>query len=228
MRLIDLSHSFSPATPVPDGLPPLEITALYDGAVQVFSHAGQFGTHLDAPGHFHKGMRLVDGIPVEEFLLEACTIDVAGKSARDPDYQVRREDVLAWEAAHGPVPERSMVILHTGWSRRWSDPAAFFNRDAAGRCHYPGWGMAALQYLVEERNIRAVAHETPDTDSGATCGVDKGWPVEAYLLGKNRWQIENLNIAESLPARGYAVFVGVPKGREATGFPCRVIALVPA
>jgi kynurenine formamidase len=227
-RAVDLTHAFSPSSPVPDGLPALEITPMYDGSVQVFAHVGQFGTHLDAPGHFHKGMRLVDDIPAEEFLLEGCTIDISAAAARDPDVQLSREDVLAWEAVHGPVPEKSILILQTGWSRRWHDSAAFFNRDTSGRCHYPGWGLTAVEYLIRERHIRAVAHETPDTDSGATCGLDKGWPVESYVLGQDCWQIENLNIPEILPPRGIAVFVGVPKGMDATGFPCRVIAFVPA
>ena len=32
--------------------------------------------------------------------------------------------------------------------------------------HYPGWDKAAIQWLVEERNIGAIGHEPADTDPG--------------------------------------------------------------
>ncbi len=117
LRAVDLTHTFSASTPVPDGLPALTVAPMYDGAVQVFTHAGQFGTHVDAPGHFHKGMRLVDDIPADEFLLEGCAVDIREKAAQDPDYRLSREDVLAWEGRHGPVPERSISCRVTSPAR---------------------------------------------------------------------------------------------------------------
>ena len=170
-RVVDLTHAFSSSIPVPHGLPRAEIKEIYDGSVQIFTHVGQYGTHLDAPGHFHKNMRLVDDIPASEFILEGCVIDISPQASRDPDYQLSKEDVLKWEDSNGAVSSGSMVILKTGWSGRWPDKEAFLNQGADDRCHYPGWGMAAVQYLVEKRNIRAVAHETPDTDRGyVRCG----------------------------------------------------------
>ncbi len=68
-HVIDLTHAFSTTIPIPDGLPQPEVKEIYGGAIQIFTHAGQFGTHLDAPGHFHKGIRLVDGIPARDFLV---------------------------------------------------------------------------------------------------------------------------------------------------------------
>jgi kynurenine formamidase len=31
--------------------------------------------------------------------------------------------------------------------------------------HAPGWGLDALKYLIEERRVEAVGHETFDTDA---------------------------------------------------------------
>jgi kynurenine formamidase len=224
---VDLTHAFSTSIPVPDGMPSPKTQEIYGGAVQIFTHVGQFGTHLDAPGHFHKGMRLVDAIPVNEFVLEGCVIDSSKMANDNPDYQLGLADVKEWEKTNGPIPEGSMVILRTDWSKRWNDPAAFFNKDKSGQKHYPGWGAEALKYLVEERRVKAIAHETPDTDSGVSCGVDKGWPLEDYVLKKNLWQIENLNNADKLPAKGFLVVVGVPKAEKGTGFPARVFAILP-
>jgi kynurenine formamidase len=224
---VDLTHAFSPSIPIPDGFPKPKREAIYDGAVQIFTHVGQYGTHLDAPGHFHKGMRLVESISVNEFVLEGCTIDISKQSANNHDYKVQLVDVRNWEKRNGLIPAGSIVILRTDWSKRWSDPQGFFNKDEKGQKHYPGWGMEALKYLIDERKIQAIAHETPDTDSGITCGMDKGWPLEAYVLKQNLWQIENLNNAEKLPPKNFLVFVGVPKADKATGFPVRVIAILP-
>lgn len=125
------------------------------------------------------------------------------------------------------IPEGSIVMLRTDWSFRWTDPNAFFAKDKQGQKHYPGWGKEALEYLVEKRKIRAIGHETPDTDSGVTCGVNKGWPLESYVLGKNLWQIEMLNNLDQLPPRDFLVFVGVPNAEKGTGFPVRVLAVLP-
>jgi kynurenine formamidase len=226
-RFVDLTHAFSPSIPIPDGMPKPKRESIYEGAVQIFTHVGQFGTHLDAPGHFHKGMRLVESIPVKEFVLKGCTIDISKQSSENHDYQLQLVDVFNWEKESGPVPEGAIVILRTDWSKRWPSPEVFFNKDEKGQNHYPGWGREALEYLIERRKIRAIAHETPDTDSGISCGGDKGWPLEAYVLKQNLWQIENLNNVDELPPRNFLVFVGVPKGDKATGFPVRVIAILP-
>ena len=50
--------------------------------------------------------------------------------------------------------------------------------------------------------------------------------MEEYVLKKNLWQIEMLNNVDELPARDFLVFVGVPKGEKATGFPARLLAVV--
>lgn len=224
---VDLTHAFSTNIPVPDGLPLPKTEEIFGGAIQVYTHVGQFGTHLDAPGHFHKGMRLLDSIPVNEFLLEGYVIDISKKANENPDYQLQLEDVKEWEKVNGAIPSGSMVILRTDWSKRWSSPSAFFNKDQTGQKHYPGWGAEALTYLIEVRNARAIAHETSDTDSGVTCGVEKGWPLESYVLKQNLWQIENLNNVDKLPPKGFLVFVGVPKAEKGTGFPARVFAILP-
>jgi kynurenine formamidase len=224
---VDLTHSFSPSIPIPNGMPKPKRESIYEGAVQIFTHVGQYGTHLDAPGHFHKGMRLVDSIPIHEFVLKGCLIDISKQSSENHDYQLQLDDVKDWEKENGLIPQGAIVILRTDWSQRWYDPKSFFNKDENGQKHYPGWGREPLEYLIEKRKIRAIAHETPDTDSGMSCGVDKGWPLESYVLEKNLWQIENLNNADKLPYRNFLVFVGVPKGENATGFPVRVFAILP-
>lgn len=201
---------------------------LFEGAVQEWTLVGQTGTHLDVPGHFHPGMALLDDIPVDQFILKGVVINISDKAEANNDYQLQLSDIREWEHKHGHIPKHSIVILRTDWSKRWSKPASYFNTDANGVNHYPGWSQESLQYLVEKRNIRAIAHETPDTDSGATAlSGSVSWPLEDYFLGTGRWQIENLANADKLPPRGFMVVVGVPKIGGGTGFPARVIAILP-
>ncbi|SUK32086.1 Metal-dependent hydrolase/cyclase [Staphylococcus aureus] len=49
----------------------------------------------------------------------------------------------------------------------------FENKDSNGQQHAPGWGLDALKYLIEERRVEAVGHETFDTD--ASVDVVKKW-----------------------------------------------------
>ena len=45
------------------------------------------------------------------------------------------------------------------------DIEQFENRDADGNQHLPGWGLDALKFLIEERGVKSIGHETFDTDA---------------------------------------------------------------
>ena len=58
--------------------------------VPVFSpsclHVGQWGTHVDPPAHFVKGLRTVDQIDPKEMILPLVVVDVHEEAAKNPDY----------------------------------------------------------------------------------------------------------------------------------------------
>ena len=131
-RFVDLTHAFSPGIPHWKGFPDekREILYWYEPGVgklgsgfyaQSYTHVGQWGTHVDPPAHFAKGMRTVDQIDVKEMILPLVVIDVHEKAAKNPDYIVTMDDVKDWEKRHGPVPEGAFVAMRTDWSRRWPD-----------------------------------------------------------------------------------------------------------
>jgi kynurenine formamidase len=46
---------------------------------EVFTHVGQWGTHVDPPAHFHKGLRTVDQIDLKEMILSlVCVVPESG------------------------------------------------------------------------------------------------------------------------------------------------------
>lgn len=230
-RFVDLTHTFGPTTPHWKGFGEETVKTLYtikkDGfTVQQFTHVGQWGTHIDAPAHFHEGLRTVDQIPITQMVLPLVVIDVHAKVAANPDYTLSLDDVRAWEAKHGRIPQHAFVAMRTDWSKRWPDQAAMQNLDAAGVAHYPGWSKPVLKLLYEERGITASGHETTDTDPGIATTKDD-YSLESYILGLNHYQIEMLANLDQVPEAGALVIVTWPKQEGGTGFPARVIAIVP-
>jgi kynurenine formamidase len=230
-HFVDLTHAFGPDSPHWKGFKPETVTTLYtipkDGFhAESFCHPGQWGTHVDPPAHFHDGLKTVDQIDPREFLLRLVVLDVHEQVARNPDYVVTMEDVKRWESRHGAIPAGSFVALRTDWSGRWPDDAAMQNRDAKGLAHYPGWSKPVLQFLYETRRITASGHETTDTDPGLAVNKDD-YSLESYVLGTNHYQIELLAHLDQVPEAGALVMVSFPKPVNGSGFPARVVALVP-
>ncbi len=236
-QFVDLTHAFEPGIPRWKGFPDEKRETLYWyepgvgklGAgfwAEYFCHVGQWGTHVDPPAHFIKGLRTVDQLQPKEMIMPLVAIDVHEKVAKNPDYTIAMEDVKAWEAKHGMIPEGAFVVMRTDWSKRWPNPEAMQNRDAQGIAHYPGWSMEVLKYLYEVRKITASGHEPTDTDPGiATSRND--YSLETYILKQNRYQIELLTNLDKVPEAGALVVVSFPKPKNGSGFPARVFAILP-
>lgn len=230
-RWIDLTHAFAPGIPHYHAFPDEQRTTLFDFEENGFlaheyRHIGQWGTHMDPPSHFARGGRTQDQVGVEEMILPLAVVDVSRESASDPDFVCTREVLRDWEARHGAVPAGAFVALHTGWDARWPDGEAMANRSADGVAHYPGWGVDALEFLVDERAITAVGHDVTDTDPGAVVSAGTA-PGETYLLQADRWQIELLANLGTVPAIGALIVATWPKPEGGSGFPARAFAIVP-
>ena len=230
-EFVDLTHAFGPTSPHWKGFAPETVTTVFtiakDGFhAEQFCHPGQWGTHVDPPAHFHDGLKTVDQIDPKQFLLRLVVLDIHAQVAENPDYVVTLQDVKAWESRHGLIPAGAFVALRTDWSRRWPSEAAMENLDAKGLAHYPGWSKPVLQYLYEQRKITASGHETTDTDPGLAVNKDD-YTLESYILGTNHFQIELLANLDKVPEAGALVLVTFPKPQNGSGFPARVVALVP-
>ena len=236
-KFVDLTHAFAPGIPKWKGFPDEEITTLYSyepgqgkmGSgflAQYYCHVGQWGTHVDPPAHFIKGGRTVDQIAPKEMIMPLVVLDVHSLVEKNPDYTLTMEDIRDWEKRHGPIPAGAFVAMRTDWSKRWPDPAAMANRDAAGTAHYPGWSRETLTFLYETRHITASGHETTDTDPGLATSRDD-YSLEAYILGQDHYQIELLTSLDQVPEAGALVVVSFPKPKDGSGFPARVFAILP-
>ncbi len=229
--VVDLSHAFGPTTPLYEGFPGTRMDPVKDLLpLGVQSHyygfAGQCGTHFDPPGHLVEGMKRIDAICADDLVLPLAVIDVVDKVNRDSDYLLSIGDLLSWEQKHGRFPRRCFVAMRTDWSQRWPDDEALQNRDDAGVTHWPGWTREAVDFLAHERDVVAIGHETIGTDGGVKTArgdfsVQRAWHTDG------RYQIELMCGLDRVPPTDALIVCGVPKPIGGSGFPVRMLALVP-
>jgi kynurenine formamidase len=233
--LVDLSHDYGDETvfwPTAEGF---KLEKVADGmteqgyyyAANNFSGAEHGGTHIDAPLHFAKGHRSVDQIPLDQLVGAAVVIDVTAASERQPDYRVNTNDLTDWERANGTIAAGSIVLIRTGYARRWPDAARYLGTaergaGAVAKLHFPGLHPDAARWLVERR-IKAVGLDTASIDYGQSTLYES----HRILYERDIPAFENLTNLDRLPARG-AFIVALPmKIKGGTGAPLRAMAIVP-
>lgn len=241
VEVVDLTQPLSEATPIIQLPPPFANTpgftlheiSRYDDRGpawywNAFEGGEHTGTHLDAPIHWVTGRKLddVSQIPPARLVGPAVVIDHADEVAKDPDHLLRIEDVEAFEAEHGRLPEGGWLLYRTGWDARADDEDAFLNADQAGP-HTPGIAADCARWLAEERPIVGVGVETVGTDAGAAGGFDPPFPCHSYLLGSGKYGLTQLANLARLPATGALLVVAPLKIVRGSGSPTRVFALVP-
>jgi isatin hydrolase len=243
IELVDLSGPLGPKTPVikippeygPD-TPPVEIHSIssYEHQPGVFwswnwlKLGEHSGTHFDAPAHWITGKDYADAttdkISAKSFLAPACVIDCSAESAKDPDFLLTVDHVIAWEKIHGSIPAGCWVLMRTDWWKRNSDEALFLNADDKGP-HSPGPAPKTVEYLLSKKII-GWGSETVGTDAGQAFLMDPPFPAHTRILGENRYGLASLCNLNRLPPTGTLLFAAPLKIVKGTGSPLRVLALV--
>lgn len=234
-ELVDLSHTYDETTLYwPTSPSRFERTVLAHGPTEAgyFYSAGAVatpehgGTHLDAPIHFAAEGWTADVIPLERLIGAAVVIDVRAAAEADPDHRLTVAEVEAWEAEHGRVPKGAIVLLRTGWSRRWPDAKAYLGDDTAGDAsdlHFPSYGAEAARLLIEDRGVATLGVDTASIDHGPSAD----FPVHRLAGERQVPGFENLTNLDALPATGVWVVALPMKIGGGSGGPLRAVALVP-
>lgn len=235
-RWVELSHSMNNDSPYWAGIPDGSVdigpvvydwgNPMLDCLIQTFKFPGQFGTHIDFPGHFMKDGALSEQFGVRDMMYPLCVIDITDKVARDVHYAVTAQDIMDYEAKYGPIPDGAFVALRTDWYKRWPNMNEFANLDAEGGEHCPGWSMEALKYIYETRNAAANGHETLDTDASLEAEKAGDLACERYVLAKGKLQIEVMRNLDQVPAAGAVLVAAWTRLEGATGLPVRAWAIV--
>jgi kynurenine formamidase len=235
VRMVDLSHAYDentvywPTSPTRFELDTLSYGDTPGGwfySAFTIATPEHGGTHLDAPIHFARGAHTADQVPLARLVAPAVVIDASEAAAADPDYLLTVDDIAAFEAEHGPIPENAIVLMRTGWDERWPDALRYLGDDTPGdasNLHFPGFGEEAARVLVEEREVAALGVDVASIDYGQSAD----FPVHRLAMARNVPGLENLANLDELPATG-AVVIALPmKIRGGSGGPLRAIALVP-
>ena len=222
---VDLTHVLHEGFPTFGGGPGIAYSKLFDFAsdgynlfeLRVNEHTG---THVDAPLHFSADGASVDALAVESLVCPLCVVDIRAKAEGSPDAQVTPEDLDAWIAAHGEIPDGACVAMLSGWGERATSPETFRGADGDGVLHFPGFHVEAAQKLLET-GAAAIAVDTLSLDYGPS----GDFAVHYAWLPAGRYGIECVMGLERVPASGATLVVGAPKHRGGTGGPARLIAL---
>jgi kynurenine formamidase len=234
-RMVDLTHAYNAETIYwPTSPSRFEMATLAEGktaggwyysayAVCTPEHGG---THLDAPVHFAADGLSTDELPLADLIAPAVVIDVSARAEEDRNYRLTVQDVLEFESEYGRIPDGTVVLLRTGWSRHWPDVRAYLGDDTPGdssNLSFPSFGAGAARLLVEERGVAMLGVDTASIDFGAS----GDFPVHRIAAAKNVAGLENLTNLHQLPPTG-AVVIALPMKIEGgSGGPARVVALVP-
>lgn len=225
-RIVDLTHPLYEAMPYwPGGVPfRMERLVDYDQGYRLhkFVMGENTGTHVDAPAHFFRHGRTIAAIPPDELVVPAVVIDIAGKAARNADYRLTPADIRDWEARHGRIPAHSLVILNSGWHRKFGTPEAYINQDADGVMHFPGYSKEAAGLLLE-RDVAGIGIDTLSIDAG-NAGE---FGAHQVMLGAGKYQVENMANLDALPAVGASVVIGVLPVKDGTQAQARILAFLP-
>ena len=234
-RWVELSHSLNNESPywagIPEGSVELSKTCfdwgnpMLDCLIQTFKFTGQFGTHIDFPGHFVKDRDLSEKYEVKDLIFPLCVVDVSEKVRENPEYVVTVDDIKEYEEKYGEIPEGAFVALRTDWYKKWPDMNALSGADQEGNEHFPGWSLEALKYIYEERNAAANGHEALDTDASVVAASAGDLICERYVLAQNKLQVEVLRNLDLVTPAGAVIIVSYPRIEGATGLPARVWAI---
>lgn len=224
-RILDLTHTLTTNFPTFGGDPQLELETLVTLASDGYNMyrwllVEHTGTHMDAPFHFSDGPS-ADQLSAEELMGPLVVVDIRSKAEANPDAQLTPDDLMAWESAHGTIPDGAIVAMNSGWDAFVGD-SKFRNADDSGVMHFPGFHIEAIEMLLGERNAKGIFVDTLSLDFGPS----PDFAVHYRWLPAGKWGIECVANLSQLPASGAIAIVGGPKIAGATGGPSRIFALV--
>jgi kynurenine formamidase len=240
IEVVDLTARLEASTPIIQLPPPfgntvpfsLEEISRYDdrGPAWYWNNivTGEHtGTHFDAPVHWITGRDGADvaQVPAASLIGAAVVLDFSEQAAKDPDFLLEPEHILAWTAENGPLPDGGWLLYRTGWDARSASQADFLNASETGP-HTPGVSVECARWLAEEAPAIGFGVETVGTDAGTAHSFEPPFPCHAALLGAGKYGLTQLQNLALLPPTGAVVIAGPLPIAGGSGSPARVLALV--
>ncbi|WP_051325028.1 cyclase family protein [Candidatus Solirubrobacter pratensis] len=233
-RYVDLTHTITPNMPVWKGFGPATFGPTVDPATgQPYTYAkdgfeatkytiatDQFGTQLDPPAHWAPEYPGIDELPATYAVRPLVVISIVPQVKKDPKYALKVSDIQAWEKKNGRIPEGSVVMVRSDWSKKWTDDPAKAKALAADPV-FPGVSLDAIKFLQLKRHILFHGHEPLDTDTTPTL------EGESWLMHHGYTQAEGVANLDKVPQTGCLISIGYPKFKGGLGGYARYIAICP-
>jgi kynurenine formamidase len=228
-KYVDLTHTLTPSVPVWKGFGPSAFGPAVDpqsGRPYNYAKDGfeatrydfatdQFGTQLDPPAHWAPEFPAIDELPATYAVRPLVVISIVDKVAKDPGYHLQVQDIEQWETRNGKIPEGSVVMVRSDWSKEWPNP------ELATREVFSGVSLNALKFLHQERHILFHGHEPLDTDTTPTL------EGEHWLMHNGYTQAEGVAHLDQVPETGCLITIGYPKIKGGLGGYARYVAICP-
>jgi kynurenine formamidase len=188
------------------------VVDLTDGQNATAPHATapESRTRIIAPGALIPGTWAAGQIPPERLVAPLVVIDL--NSVREGSPQISLDDIAAWEAHHGMIPQGAVVAVRRAGARDdlsttdLSSTPLPIARDAA-------------MFLIEARYTIAFAVETP-----VNLTSDRTLARQLALHGN--YVVEGAVRFATLPATGSLIIVAPAKNKEPGEAPVRILAMV--
>src|SRR3954463_10800197 len=233
-RYVDLTHTITPSIPVWAGFGPSTFSPAINPATgnpYTYKDDGfeathyslatdQLGTQLDPPAHWAPEYPAIDELPATYAIRPLLVISIVSQVKKKADYAPTVDDIKAWEKKNGRIPEGSVVMVRSDWSKKWTDDPEKAKALAADP-KFPGVSLAALEFLHLKRHILFHGQEPLDTDTTPTL------EGEAWLMHHGYTQAEGVDNLAAVPATGCLVNIGYPKFRGGLGGYARYVAICP-
>jgi kynurenine formamidase len=233
-KIIVLTYPFSPETHHWPTAKPFHFEKVAEGRTpggfwySSYNYGGSehVGTHMDAPFHFAEGKWTTEQVPLSRLIGPGVVIDVRQQTAKNADYTLQVNDIRTWENINGRIPQGSIVLIRSGWGKYWGDGKRYFGSDEPGNVtdlHFPGLSKEAAEFLIKQRNVKAVGIDTPSIDPGPS----KDFIAHQILGAANVPIFENVAAVDRVPAKGATVFAIPMKIKGGSGAPLRIFAVLP-
>jgi kynurenine formamidase len=140
-KLVDLSHKFGHNAPLWPYFSDVKIERIHYHAKsgvlsQLITTTMHCTTHADSPAHVFEGGKYTDEIPLDKYYGTGVIVDIPkGKWG-----VITPEDL---ENARPKIEKDDMVIVHTGWYKKYADSTEYF-------CYSPGLYKEAGEWFVEK------------------------------------------------------------------------------
>ncbi len=177
LELYELSHRWGMYTPIFPGYEEIKLERITHHAKQgVMTHKittiFHTSTHLNAPIHLVPGAPAVGDLELQKFFGTGVVVSI-------PKRKWGLIEPSDLERAKPQIKAGDIVLINTGWHRKYADSKEYFG-------YAPGLSKHAAEWLVKKR-VKLVGVDTACVDHplATSLGPHRNGPQIKYLLAAN-------------------------------------------